>query len=446
MEYPGTHFKRPLRRVFLITFIVAFCLITPVIVMSTMGYRYDWQRGLLKETGSISVDITPKNASVYLNGSLIKGSLPIRLSNIVPRHYQLKITTPGYYDWAKDIEVINKQTVYIKDVELLKKDKPALIQSGQIQNIALSPSGRYLAIAYTQNKNLTVTIRDTVTDAATELPAAPSAIQAVKLTWSKKNDYLALSDSEPPYHFLRVIKASEPGTTHSISEDGDPQITKYQWTDSNGGSLFFSTPTFLQAYSVFNGQTTNIVQNKFTDWFLEQNNLWTLTAATSTNAAIITRDSLGFSSIFATLITPPAATAPTWNIVAAQNDTVLIQSQNHELTLVTANKQFPLSTTNFVLSPFQDWWLLWSTWELWGYSNAGEPYLVSRSGNELREIVALDKNNTLGIGWADKIVAFYPYYSVEQELTKSHIKSLTTDTDKRILYYFDEKGLWKLNY
>ena len=411
-----------------------------------MGYRYDWQRGLLKETGSISVDILPKNATVYLNGSPIKGSLPIRLSNIVPRHYQLKITAPGYYDWTKDIEVINKQTVYIKDVELLKKDKPSLLQSGQIDTLALSPGGHYLAIAYNQDNTAHVTIRDIAAGTATELPKIPPKTPKVLLTWSNKNNYLVISDTPAPYHFVRIVKVPESDTVYSVTEDGSPQITKYQWTDANGGSLFYSTPAAIQAYSIFNGQTTTITQNKYTDWFLEQNNLWTLTAATSTNAVVIMRDSLGFSSTFATLAAPATALAPTWNIVAAQNNTVLVQTQNNTLTLVTADKQFPLSTNHFLVSPFQNWWLLWSTWELWGYANTGEPYLVSRSGNELREIVTIDKNNTLGIGWANKITALYPYYSVEQELARSQIKTLTADTDKRIIYFVDNAGVWKLNY
>ena len=65
MEYPNTKFNHLVRLLLLIAFIAAFFIIAPIIIMYTAGYRYDWQNGLLKETGAISVDVEPKNATVY---------------------------------------------------------------------------------------------------------------------------------------------------------------------------------------------------------------------------------------------------------------------------------------------------------------------------------------------------------------------------------------------
>jgi hypothetical protein len=123
MEYPGTKFTRPIRLAMLILFIVAFFVISPLIILYTAGYRYDWQNGLLKETGSISIDIEPRNATASLNGIKLQKDLPIRFNNITPGKYNLHLTASGYMDWFKEIEVKNKQTNYIKEISLIKKNQ-----------------------------------------------------------------------------------------------------------------------------------------------------------------------------------------------------------------------------------------------------------------------------------------------------------------------------------
>ena len=124
MEYPGSKFTRRYRLILFAVFVAAFFVITPVLIMYSSGYRYDWQNGLIKETGAINVDILPVNAVVYLNDAWLKGGMPYRLKNIAPGKYRLKITAPGYFDWLKDVEVKSKQTVYIKEISLLKKIHP----------------------------------------------------------------------------------------------------------------------------------------------------------------------------------------------------------------------------------------------------------------------------------------------------------------------------------
>ena len=67
MEYPGSHFTKIYRRAFFILFITFFLVLSPIIIMYALGYRYDIKNGLLRETGAISIDIKPKNITTYLN-------------------------------------------------------------------------------------------------------------------------------------------------------------------------------------------------------------------------------------------------------------------------------------------------------------------------------------------------------------------------------------------
>src|SRR3989338_10563832 len=154
MEYPGAHLIKPIRRLILVTFIVAFFLITPLMLLYTTGYRYDWKAGIIRETGGLSIDATPVDADVYLNDLPLDSSLPIRLKNITPKKYHIKISARGYFDWEKEIIVERKQTTYIKDIQLLKKNEPVKIQTASIGNISLSPNGRSLAFSISDKKTL----------------------------------------------------------------------------------------------------------------------------------------------------------------------------------------------------------------------------------------------------------------------------------------------------
>jgi hypothetical protein len=116
MEYPGSVFTRGWRVALLVFFIAAFFVATPLTLLYSIGYHFDWRSGFLKQAGGLSIDeITPKSdVRVYLNDVKLSGGLPIRLKNITPRTYLLRLTAPGYYDWEKQVEVRNKETYYVK--------------------------------------------------------------------------------------------------------------------------------------------------------------------------------------------------------------------------------------------------------------------------------------------------------------------------------------------
>jgi len=147
MEYPGSYFTRPWRIILLIFFIGFFLTLTPIILLYSVGYSYDWQNGLLKKTGGLSIDILPADTSVSLDGVKLNEKMPIRLKNITSRKYDLSLSSPNYYSWQKEIEVKDKETIYIKEISLLKQNSPEKISSDLPEILSLSPNGNYLAYA-----------------------------------------------------------------------------------------------------------------------------------------------------------------------------------------------------------------------------------------------------------------------------------------------------------
>ena len=466
MEYPGTKFTRPLRVFMLILFVITFFVIAPLIIMYTAGYRYDWQNGLLKETGAISVDIEPKDAIVYLNGIKLQDKMPIRLNNIAPAKYSLRITAPGYFDWLKEIEVKNKQTNYIKEITLIKKNKPQILLSEKVKKMALSYDGRF--IIYQKQKrrvSADVTRHDSVesnnsqeiwlwendSQKSTFLFPLNNAEQ-ITIAWAKKNNYAIIADSFYPHARLTIINAANPTKQVNLAKN-NPAIKKFQWENSAEPQLYYATAQNIFLYSPTTEKHQIVAKNNYLDWRMENGQLWTMQMDSTTKQYAVIKDTLGFNSRFNEFdstdinLATGQAEKEDWQIAEARQGVVLLKNNKKpEMILLTNTAKHRIAAEKFLISKYNNWWLLWSPWELWTYSAEEQPYLLNRSGEHLQEVIPMDKYNTLALSWENKITASFPYYLVSHDLLNEKIQDAAADTTNKILYFINKEGIWKLNY
>lgn len=447
MEYPGAIFTHRLRQATLALFVAAFFVVTPLVVLYTIGYRYDWKNGLLRETGSISIDILPTSAKAYLNGQAVDASLPIRLPQITPGVYDLLLRAPGYADFEERITVSNKDTTYIKEISLLKKNPPEPIVKGTITALSLAPGGRYLAYQRETKNGSDVMLEDLAGPTATFAAALPNRAAAI-YAWSAKGDYLLVESVSGGKQTVTVVPAADPVGRAALPTTENLPITRLEWSDTDPATLFYSTPAAINAYLADIGRTTVIGANNYADWFMENNSLWTIARSTSTQSIVVTRDALGFSSALAAVPDPdPASVSSTWKILRAHQNTVLLRrGQDADATLVRSNKQFTVNTEQFAISPYNNWWLFYTPWELWTYSEGDQPRLLSRFTDPLRRVTPLDRFNTLALVENSRTAALFPYYYVEQTLIDKPVLDAQADSVNKILYYIDKEGLWKLSY
>jgi hypothetical protein len=455
MEYLGTKFTRLTRLTMLIIFIIAFLVISPIIIMYTAGYRYDWRNGLLKETGAISIDIEPKNANVYLNGIKLQDKMPIRLNNIAPAKYNLRIAAPGYFDWMKEIEVKNKQTNYIKEIGLIKKNKPQILIHGKINNYAVSYDGKYIIYGAEKNNNVEIWLLDN-NKQQTDFLFNLSASEPVAIIWAEKHNYALVGDSFAPYSRLMIINAENPLKQIEIAKN-KRLIKKFEWGSSSEPQLYYGAKDGIFLYFPLTEKTQLITKNSSLDWRVENGQLWTMEAESSTKQYRITKDALGFKSIFnrADSTDINLATGQTekenLQILAARQNTVLLKNnKDSQITLLTNSNKYKISADKFLISKYNNWWLMWSEWELWTFSENEDPYLLNRSSEHLQEVTPLDKYNTLALVWRDKTTILFPYYSVSHDLLDEKITNLAADAENKVLYFIsrdkNKEGIWKLNY
>ncbi len=444
MEYPGAKFTHGIRLATLLLFITAFFLISPIVIIYSAGYRFDFKNGLLRETGSLSIDILPKNSSVYLDGLNIDQTMPIRLNNITPHKYNLKISAPGYYDWEKQIEIFKNRTTYIKEFILLKKGKPSIISNDHANQLALSSSGHYLA--YTIDRgNKTELV---VADEEQRTPNLTFQMSGVAtLRWAPLLNYLAVSSDDGSGKHLSIIDAM----TGKISKvyNFDP-ISKYIWGNNSDLNLYFGNKTGIHSIAPNRGESNLITAAKFLDWYMSDGTLWTLDVNTSTGELNIWKDTLGFKTLFSSFATVgdvSTSSLITSKFERIERGTVLLRDEatNH-LLIIRPDAKFALNANRHFFSKFNNWWLLWNQYELWTYSEGDEPFLLNRSGEKFDNVLPLDQFNTLALLRAGSISALFPYFYLDRILVNDGVKAMTINADSRIIYYSDNKGIWKLSY
>lgn len=449
MEFPGTRLTRPIRLAILITFVAAFFIISPVVILLSAGFRFDLRNGLLKETGSLSVDVVPQTASVYLDGIKIDQSIPIRLNNITPHKYTLRLSAPGYYEWEKNIEVNKNQTTYIKGLILIKKNSPVNISDEKATQLSISPSGKYLAYTILNRNNTDVFVRDETTNSKTRIMTIQNE-QKIELNWSPLGDFLAISTEKKPHNFLYIINAGSTNKINPINLGEKQTVNKYLWSKDAEPKLYYENDGQIRSYLPRLDQNNAITTSTFQDWYVSEGSLWAIDVSTSTGGLTITSDYLGFKNQFFSILPNDNLTSSSFKkfTISSVNKKVVIlnNSDSEKYYIISKDRLYIVNGRNFLYSKFNNWLLLWTPWELWTYSDGDEPYLLNRSGDELLNVVPLDEFNTLAMEWKNNVTILHPYFLTQRTVIDGPVNSLSANTQTRTLYYSNKEGLWKLNY
>lgn len=126
------------RRILYITFIIAFLILAPLLLMYANGYRYDFKQGAIIKTGVLILESKPQQVNVYINNELKYTKTPINGANLTPGLYDIKVAKNGYYPWEKKLKIESNFTTFAQDVLLFKKSDPIKIINGNFNDFTIS--------------------------------------------------------------------------------------------------------------------------------------------------------------------------------------------------------------------------------------------------------------------------------------------------------------------
>lgn len=434
----------------MVCLIVAFFIISPLTILYTTGYRYDWQRQEIQQTGVLSVDTDIERVHVSLNGVVLEKKLPLRLPNLTPGTYHLRIWKEGYKAWDKDITIESKQTTYIKDITLLRDAHPIPIFSPELSraplvNIFPSFTGAYaifhyhgdnvhdLALFDTATRNET-TITRLHTSSTPTISWSPYASVGTVVTHNGPTTSISLidpknNDHAPSYLFNTSVTASDirwkkGGFFPSmVTTKNDTIVELYRGTERVLGSLPAPTP-----------------------WLIDANNsLWYYQFADHTVRSLSDRQ---------VLITIPNEDSVK-KIIEVTRSFVMTETAAGIAIFVRDGSAiqdiYRLPATHVRYHQETKQWYIWSPSELWNISEQGRPNLLTRTSEKIRSITPLNNKGLILIATDTTLFAFHPGYFVSHTLLQNaHIEEIVVNQEQRRIFFFgtvdDRQTIYQLDY
>ena len=127
------------RLIILIVCITCFFIIAPLLVFYSMGYRFDFKKIKITETGGIYVRTFPAADQIIIDGGIKEKpgifSNSIFVQSLLPDMHSVLVEKNGYYEYSKVIPVIEEQVTKLENILLFKTN----IQFEVVKDITQSP-------------------------------------------------------------------------------------------------------------------------------------------------------------------------------------------------------------------------------------------------------------------------------------------------------------------
>ena len=131
--------KKKTRVTILLVCIACFLVLAPILVLYSMGYRFDVEKMKITATGGIYVRTYPVAEKIIIDSKTIDKpgifSNSIFQQSLLPNSHSVLIQKTGYYDYSKSLVVKENQVTKLENVLLFKKD----MQFDTIKDTTQSP-------------------------------------------------------------------------------------------------------------------------------------------------------------------------------------------------------------------------------------------------------------------------------------------------------------------
>jgi len=430
--------SRPIRIAIMLFLVAVFCIVTPVLILFTAGYRYDWSEKRLVTTGVLSIDITPKDAAVFVNDIRIEKDVPIRLTNLTPNNYHIRIEKFGFHVWEKDMTVQSNQTTYIRDISLLEQSTPTLVLAEQ-NTPSFSASGIFAAI---QHPEAFIIFNIQGTDQTPIFSIPTTQETAVSFSWSPYDDYIYIATVLDGNTTEYLLSPNAPEGV-KIYQSKTPIYFGVQWVRQPTASVIVQRQTEGLRNVTFT--SANLVSEAPSRvWYVDsENTVWTFDEKTNMLTNSRTTSEMFF---FEKPILGIIDVTPTYVLAFDETHTFVIpKDQSRERVTLPYGATWYNRGTNE--------WIVASEWEIWTVYPDGTAELRNRTSDAIQQVLPLDSNGLLLVVRKNSLEAFNPnplYYTTHTLLRDVTIEHIAVNTQEREIVFWgmveETTGIFSVQY
>lgn len=426
----GTWLTRPVRIAIMCSLILAFFILSPLLILYTAGFRYDFETGRVLQTGVLSVDITPTEASVVLNGITVDKRIPVRLTNRAPGAYTLLLEQEGHHSWERVIEINSRQTTYIRDIQLFAVSLPIqselVLDQSASSTFLTSGNTPYILTQTHQGDFQDVGVIDTRTETYTPLIRTAGTAVA-KSAWSPYAAVATITIETSDGYETYLIDAAN----NTVSDQVESQDTPtYFWDIDTPDTLIVVEDGLRYALSADQIIVTETASRRVP---APGDTTYVLSAVDGNTRIVNTNGSSTYN-------VPRLLD----NILDVRGNT-LIGTEGSTVYLVFMNngqgEVYETIEDATVFSHNSDLYI-WSPWSIFVARQDGKTELLYRTSEQIASVQLFNPSyGDLLVTTRDSLTVFDPRFNQFTTLgTYEEIKTASVDTDAESMFFFGTVG------
>lgn len=430
------------RRLIYITFIIIFLVASPLIVLYTMGYRYNFTKGRVQKTGILKITSLPRSADIYLNGVKNSNQTPAKIEKVLPGDYEIKLSKNGYFDWQKKLAVYENGTTFAENVILWKQGQPLTLSTTSPSSWLVSPDKNIIAFANDKN----ISLLDVNSGIFGEISGGNVAIittlvaqgEVQLISWSPSGRYLLVQASPMDYYLIDTIAKNNKKITGK-------NYTNLKW-DSTVDNLYGLNKSGLWQIDL-SSLKTKLITNKIGGqnfYFYNRYIYWL-------NNQALSRQTINSQSAVEKIAELSCSVGCQINAIK-DGRALVLDSANNNLFIVDLNRQLKTIVASAKnLSWLNDNSLIfYNEFEIYIFNFAKDsPELITRLGTPINAAIWHPEGRHL-IFSSDGKIKIIELDNRELrniiDIASSQANFLTIDRAGNNLYYgIDKQGIFKLN-
>lgn len=239
------------KKIFFWTLVVLFFITSTTVILYAFGYRFSTQKGVFIYAGSVTLNLIPQEADVYINGVLIPNKKLSRINNsyhidgITPGNYLVEVKSPGFNTWTKRVSVHSGVSTEFWNIVLTKNSYAREdYETPGIQRFYISPRKNLAALTEQINNEFMVKIFDPETleikDAFWSTEYSFTKDEKENIEWAPQAHRIIIpaekSSGEKNY-FIKTVDTDEQVDLRQITEAEN--LSHVRWDPKSKDVLFY---------------------------------------------------------------------------------------------------------------------------------------------------------------------------------------------------------------
>lgn len=215
------------RRLLALSFVLAFLVGAPLLIFYAVGYRYQWGKNNVVQTGTIVFSTIPRGATIILNGSPLDQKTPATLTGLTPGDYAIRLEKDGYLSWQKRLPLEGDRAVFVSSIRLFSKDNPTQSQQGDWRLLGASPTNAQALYVVTRDRKDEFILLDTNTRAEISLPAVTDDLNDSIVQWAPSEQQVSLLTKSHAW-----LLAFDTGRVIDLNQSARTVLRAIHWGDN----------------------------------------------------------------------------------------------------------------------------------------------------------------------------------------------------------------------